>query len=112
MRTITHMILSLFIGFFLGAAALLFALQNTEIVALTFMGWQFETTLAVLVLASVGVGILISILASLPAFVSNSLRIMGLKKENRKLAQEIHTQRETIQTIATEPPVVVDVRPR
>lgn len=102
------MIFSLFIGFVLGVAALLFAMQNTEIVALTFMGWQFETSLAVLVIAAVTVGILISILASLPSAIAASFRIMGLKKENQKLVNEVNVHR---QAIASEQvPPVVDLR--
>jgi lipopolysaccharide assembly protein A len=87
-------ILSLLLGFLLGAAALLFALQNTEVVALRFLGWQFESSLALLVLAALTTGVLISILASVPSFIGSSLRIMSLKKENRQLAQEVERQRE------------------
>lgn len=87
-------ILSLLLGFLLGAAALLFALQNTEVVALRFLGWQFESSLALLVLAALTTGVLISILASIPSFIGSSLRIMNLKKENRRLAEEVERQRE------------------
>lgn len=86
-------ILSLLLGFLLGAAALLFALQNTTIVALSFLGWQFESSLALLVLAALTTGVLISILASIPSFIGSSFRIMGLKKENRRLAEEVERQR-------------------
>lgn len=87
------MIFSLFIGFVLGVAALLFALQNTEVVALTFMGWQFESSLALLVIASVTLGFIICLLASIPSALSASFRIMGLKKENKNLIQEVHAHR-------------------
>jgi putative membrane protein len=88
------MILSLFVGFVLGAAALLFALQNTEVVSLVFMGWQFQSTLALLVMASVGVGILISIFASIPSAVSSYFRIRGLAKTNKNLVTEIEAHRQ------------------
>lgn len=105
------MILSLVIGFVLGAAALLFALQNTAVVALTFLGWQFESSLALLVLVAVAIGVLISILASLPSALSASFRIMGLKKENKKLAQEVEVHKQVIQAqTAAEIPAVVDLR--
>jgi uncharacterized integral membrane protein len=87
-------ILSLLLGFLLGAAALLFALQNTEVVALKFLGSQFESSLALLVLAALTTGVLISILASVPSVISSSLRIMSLKKENRRLAEEVERQRD------------------
>jgi putative membrane protein len=98
------MILSLILGFALGAAAVLFALQNTEVVALTFMGWQFESSLALLVLVSLAVGMLISILASLPSAVAAKFREMRLRSENRKLAEEVNMHR---QAQASAPEVVV-----
>ncbi len=107
------MILSLFIGFILGAAALLFASQNTEIVSLTYFGWQFSTSLAILVLASVGVGMLISILASLPSVISSSFKIMGLRKTNKTLVQEVEgyrkEQKESV-SVEAEPSSVIDLR--
>lgn len=84
------MTLILFIlGFFLGVGALLFALQNNEIVSLSFLGWHFDSSLALLVIVAVALGVLISLLAFLPSALSGSFRIMGLKKENRKLTEEV-----------------------
>ena len=87
-------ILLFILGFALGASALLFALQNNDIVALTFMGWQFESSLALLVIVAVAVGMLISMLAFLPSAISGSLRIMGLKKDNKNLMDEVIARRE------------------
>lgn len=101
------MILSLLVGFVLGAAALLFALQNTQIVALTFLGWQFESSLALLVLVSLGVGILISILAFIPSALERSFRIMGLKNENKKLAETVVAHQEALAAAKVEPNVVI-----
>jgi lipopolysaccharide assembly protein A len=89
----------------LGAAALLFALQNTEVVALSFLGAQFESSLALLVLVSLGVGMLISILASIPAALSTSFRIMGLKKQNKELVREVELHRQA-QVVEQSAPVV------
>lgn len=109
------MILSLIAGFILGAAAIVFALQNTEIVTLTFLGNQFESSLAVLVIASVVVGIVITMLASIPSALSAGFEIMGLKKQNKKLVQELEERQQEAQThviVSTvdEAPEVVDLR--
>ncbi len=104
------MILSLFVGFILGAAAFLFALQNIEPVSLSFMGAQFESSLAVVVLCSVAVGILISLLAALPSALGSSFRIMGLKSENKKLRQVIEQQPTVIVQSPDAIPPVVDLR--
>ena len=86
----------------------MFALQNNEIVALTFLSWQFESTVALLVIASVAVGILIGLLAVVPSAFSSSLRIMGLKKDNRKLVDEIVARDNAERLAITNPPL--DIR--
>lgn len=101
------MILSLLVGFALGAATLLFALQNPEVVSLTFLGWQFESSLALLVLISVGIGILISIFAFIPSAIARSFRIMGLKDENKKLAESVEAHRQALSAAAATPDVLV-----
>ena len=106
------MILSLFVGFVLGGAALLFALQNTQTAALTFMGWQFESSLAVLIIVAVIAGILISILATLPSALNASFKIMSLKKENKRLVGEIESQQEAYRNNQSTNPAatVIDLR--
>lgn len=108
------MILSLILGFLLGAAALLFALQNTAVVALSFLGWQFESSLALLILMAFAAGIIVSLLVSIPSAVKDSFRIMSLKKENRKLADaltECRQTQETVVNVVEEPiPQVLDIR--
>ncbi|MDB5244199.1 MAG: hypothetical protein JWN18_69 [Parcubacteria group bacterium] len=88
------MIFSLIAGFVLGVGALVFASQNTQFVALTFLGWQFQSSLALLVIVSVGFGIVLSILATLPTAVSNHFRMRGLRKQNQNLVAEVEAQRQ------------------
>lgn len=108
------MILSLILGFLLGVAALLFALQNTAVVELSFMGWQFESSLALLILMAFAAGIIVSLLVSIPSAVKDSFRIMSLKKENRKLVDEVNAHRQANQTVVTVVddtiPQVLDIR--
>lgn len=108
------MILSLIIGVLLGAAAVVFAFENTEIVSLTYLGRGFETSVALLVLMAVATGILISILVSLPSAVGSAFRTMGLKRENKKLVNEVEeARREAVApTIVLSEPesTVVDLR--
>ena len=105
------MILSLFIGFILGASALLFALQNNDLVALTFLGWQFTTSLALLVLVSITVGVLISILAYIPSALGNHFTIGKLRKQNKMLAQEAEAkQQATVRDVPDDDSTVIDLR--
>jgi len=106
------MILSLLLGFLLGAAALLFALQNTGITALTFLGWQFESSLALLVLIAFGAGALTALLVSLPSALRDGFRIMRLKRENKTLVEELTRAKTNVVVVEEEVAPVLDIRNR
>ncbi len=105
------MILSLILGFLLGAAALLFALQNTGVTALTFLDWQFESSLALLILIAFAARALTALLVSLPSALRDGFRIMRLKRENKTLADEVSRLRSTV-LVEEEVAPVLDIRNR
>lgn len=82
------MLFTLIIGFVLGAAAIVFVLQNTAIVALTFLSWQFEASLALLVIISILVGFILTLLIMLPGSIGNSFKMRRLRKQAEALAAE------------------------
>ncbi len=88
------MIFSLILGFILGAAAILFILQNTTVVALSFLHWQFDTSLALVVILSILVGALIALLLTLPGAIGSSLKMHRLRKHNEQLAKEAELQKQ------------------
>jgi uncharacterized integral membrane protein len=85
--------LPLILGFVLGAATIIFALQNTDIVSLTFLGWQFESSLALLILLASSIGLLLGMLFSLPSLIRRSFDIRNLRRENQGLRDEADTLR-------------------
>lgn len=110
------MIFPLLLGFLLGAAAIVFALQNTAIVALTFLGWQFESSLALLILIALAAGVILSLLVAIPSAVRDSFRIMKQKKDITQLLKELDECRANQQqTVIVEQgiqdvPQVLDIR--
>lgn len=97
-------LLSLVTGFFLGIVAIVFAIQNNETTALTFLNWQFESSLALVVISSVVVGALMSALLSLPGAIEHALRTHALRRENRALKNQV----ESTPTASSAP---LDLRP-
>lgn len=95
-------IISLILGFVLGAGALVFALQNNEVVSLTFLNWQFESSLALVFLLAVGAGLVLGVLISVPSIISRSLTIMALKRERKGLTDETSALRERSQAVEAE----------
>jgi uncharacterized integral membrane protein len=90
------MLLSLTAGFVLGIAALVFAAQNNDFVSLSFFGWQFESSLAVVTTASVLLGILICALLSIPNAIKSAMRTYSLKKENSALRDQVARTEQTV----------------
>jgi len=101
------------IGLLIGAAVVLFILQNVVPVTVTFLVWQFSGTIAVLVLLAVVAGVLIGLMLALPAILNKEFKNASLKKHNQKLADDLeeHKQRmiDTPTTVVnTTEPVVVE----
>lgn len=89
------MLLTLIIGFVLGVAALLFITENTAVVALTFLHWQFQSSIAMLVLLAILVGVALTLLMFLPSVVSDAFHMRKLRKNNEALAREADAQRQS-----------------
>ena len=102
------MIFTLVLGFILGAGTILFALQNTEVVELTFFSWQFASPLALVIIFAVAVGGLLGVLASIPASIHKALINRRLRKENQQLRQNEESMRQMIDEL--QGGVVVETR--
>ena len=114
------MLFTLVIGFALGACTIIFALQNTAAVSLTFLSWNFESSLALVIILASLVGFLLGLLVSIPSIVQKSFQVRRLKKENMGLNDEAETLRQMNQEAAelysegpiTRSPDVTDLRQR
>jgi uncharacterized integral membrane protein len=74
----------------LGLAILtvVFALQNTVPVVVTFLIWKFEGSLAMVLMLTFALGVLVSSLVSIPAIVK---RRSATSNQNRKI-EELETR--------------------
>ena len=88
------MIFFLILGILLGAFSVFFALQNTAIITVTFFSWQFQGSLALILLMALATGILISLLMVLPESIVSYFRYKALKKELVKLEEALRKQKE------------------
>ena len=109
------MLLTLILGFVLGAGAIVFALQNPAPVALTFLNWQFESSLAFVIILALAIGGLLGIISAIPSIVRRSLYIRTLKKDGNALRDELRTMEERLEASQREAdalrnPRTVDLR--
>ncbi len=71
----------LFVALFISALAVVFALQNSDTTQVTFLTWQFDSSLALVLLIALAAGALISFLFSLPTNLKTRWTIRQQRKK-------------------------------
>ena len=83
------MIIFLILGALLGILSLMFVFQNITPVTVTFMTWQMEGSLAVMLFLAMLSGVAITLLLLLPSLVRDQFRTLRLKQKARSLEGEL-----------------------
>lgn len=86
------------IALVIAVLAVIFALQNTMVVTVTFLLWSFNGSLALVLLFSVLVGVLISLLASLPGLIKGRWSNAGQKKRLTSLEADLASYKNRAET--------------
>ena len=83
------MIISLILGVLLGAALVAFVLQNVAIVTVSFMTWQITGSLALVLLASIISGVVVTLLIILPGLIRDDFYLAAVKKQKKEVEDEL-----------------------
>lgn len=103
------MIILFILGLLLGTMAIVFALQNTDVVTVSFFSWNMTGSLALILTLSIVIGVIISILIILPESIKNYFRHKSLKKDNARLEEELRKQKELTVFAKTITPTEKDI---
>ena len=76
-----------FFGLAIAIVAILFAVQNNDPATVSFMVWEFQGSLALILLIAMAAGALISFLLSLP----NNIKVRWAVRTQRKKINELET---------------------
>ncbi len=87
------MIIFLLLGLALGGTAVYLAFENTTIVTVVFMHWQFTGTLAVVLLMAILTGVLVTLCILLPTMVGDYFSKNRLGKKVESLEEELRKQK-------------------
>ena len=79
------LIAALVVAFF----AIIFALQNAAPVAVTLGIWEFEASLAIILLVTLAIGFFVGLCVALPSLIRRNLRISRQKKQVAQLQSEL-----------------------
>lgn len=94
--------LILVFGIIVAIGAVIFALQNITPVVVTLALWSFEGSLALILLASLGLGVLIAGLLSSPAVIRGQWTMRRLRNRVAELERQLAEQQQRIRDLDAE----------
>jgi len=83
------MIFFLILGILIGAIAIIFVSQNTDVVTVSFLSWQLEGSLAVILFLAIASGVMITMLVLFPSFVKDVFSLASVRRKNKALEEEL-----------------------
>lgn len=87
-------IFSLILGVLLGALSVMFVLQNVAVVTVSFLAWQVTASLALILLATLLSGVIVTLLILLPGLVRDEIQFAALRRQMKEKDVEIERQRQ------------------
>ena len=94
--------LQLIVAIIVAILAVIFALQNAVPITVSFLGWKFESSLALVLLITLALGILTSLLFSIPSMIKRKRIISNQNKKIQKLQDGIQLEKESKKEEGTE----------
>jgi len=76
--------------------AILFALQNNNLVTINLLVWRYQQSLALVLLATLAIGVLVGLLVSMPAIVRRGWRTARIKHQADELATQMQEKEQQI----------------
>lgn len=95
------MIIFVIIGLILGATAVIFALQNAVAITVTFLFWQVNASLAVVLVLAILSGMIASFLVSIPEIIGDYFKFKSIAKEKEKLQDEVNSYKNMVADLNT-----------
>ncbi|MDB5258943.1 MAG: hypothetical protein JWO73_151 [Candidatus Taylorbacteria bacterium] len=83
------MILFLILGLLVGALAIIFTFQNIATITVVFLVWQFEGSLALIIVLAIVAGMIMGMFLLMPEALRKRFQISKLKDRNVELKDEL-----------------------
>jgi len=84
--------LQLIVAIIVAILAVVFALQNAVPITVSFLTWRFESSLALVLLITLALGILMSLLVSVPSMIKRRKIISNQKKKIQVLESSLQRE--------------------
>jgi GGDEF domain-containing protein len=78
--------------------AILFALQNTNLVTIQFFIWEYRQSLALILLGTLAIGVIVGLLISFPAILRRNLKASRVRRQADSLTELVQEKEQAIST--------------
>jgi lipopolysaccharide assembly protein A len=82
--------------------AVVFALQNTAVITISFIVWKVTGSLSLVLLVTLAIGVVIGLLVLAPSAIKNSFQVSGHRKRIGALEQELSEHKTQLQRLKDE----------
>jgi uncharacterized membrane protein YciS (DUF1049 family) len=82
--------------------AVIFALQNTPVVTISFLVWKVTGSLSLVLLVTLAIGVLIGVLFLIPSAIKTSIQASGHRKRVGVLEKELSDHKTQVQRLTDE----------
>jgi putative membrane protein len=93
------MIILLIIALLIAILAIVFALQNTAAVTITFLVWTFQGSLALVMILALVAGVLLAFFALLPSSIRLRLRASSHKRDKSDLERSLESCQQEVESL-------------
>ncbi|MEC4985893.1 MAG: LapA family protein [Oscillatoria sp. PMC 1068.18] len=83
-------------GLLIAFLAIVFALQNASFIAVNFLLWRFQGSLALILLLTLALGVIAGILVCSPIVIKRNWKIASVKKKIKEMERVLEDKNEAI----------------
>ena len=96
----------LIVALVISAIAVIFALQNTMIVTISFLAWKFTGSLSLVLLVTPAIGALIGLLVLAPSTLKNTFTASSQRKRINSLEKELNEHKAKVAELQKPAPII------
>jgi putative membrane protein len=94
--------LYLILALLIAIVAVIFALQNTAAITISFFMWKVTGSLSLVLLVTLAIGVLIGLLVLAPAYFKNTFQVSSHRKRLSALEKELDEHKQSVARLAAE----------
>ena len=101
----------LIVALLIAVVAVIFALQNSITVTISFLAWEVTGSLSLVLLITLGIGAIIGLLVLAPSAIKNTITVSNNRKRIGILEKELDEQKLRIADLEKPKPVISSPEP-